>query len=1104
MSNEELAGFEQVVVGAMSPDNNVRTQAEGVFQQGRQQPDNFFTLLLGLICQSQKLEVRHFCSVMLRQNLKPKADANIWANTSPDLKNKVKSTLLQLLKQEPNRVIRKSAVNAIGTLAPTLMESGQWPELLDEVLATARASTPELRVSAMDLLEMLCEFCVEPIKPKAMEIKAVIASALTDDAQVRVSAIKAVVAFVISLDEHEKPHLADTVPAIFETINVFYQAKDDDLLTEAIEQLVNLPKCEPTFLRAHLEPIVSLFFNLTGDRSLAPMTRRMGMEFILTLAAEGKGMVRKHPNFAQRAIPLAFQFLLELEHTPEWDNFEADDDTETQNFEVGKEAIARFALSLGGKIFTSVATPLVQQFLASPEWLQRHAGLTALSTMADGCKKVIKGQLPVIIHMVIPFVAQDPHHRVRWAAVNALAQLAVDFCPEVQESFHSQIVPALGSAMSLNNHPRLVAHAALCLVDFFSIDSNEVDCSVIVEPYLSKLLEALIQLLQCNVVKVQEGALSAVSALALVTAEGFGPYYDAFMPGLKAILTGGSGDPKLRELRGKAMECIGLVGKAVGKEKFGPDAKVVMDYLLAQQSHGLAADDPQYRYMVTALSRICSCMGADFAPYLPVVVAPLLKSAALENCGFITDTDDKSAMAKEDGFETIDFGLRGIGNKSITINTALLEEKVTACNCLYEYATALEDLFFPYVEKTASIVIPLLTYPFHEGIRVASIHTCPALLLTVFKHTKKNNTSWELLQNLWNVMYEPLLDAAVKEVALEDLTGILEAISEAVGNLREGMMSPQQIEMINTLLHDQISMSFDRRGERNERMNHPDFDEEELEIIEEENEQEDELMGYVHLVISKVCKCAGTAYMTDFHARIFPLLWPLLKVENVSKDCLNAAICSFDDVIWYGGEPSKQYIQEFLPIILQHSLSEDEDLRQSSVFGLGACSQALGGAFVPVRDQCLQVLFQVINAEGSRDGDNEPASDCAISSVGKICRYTYNDGEEPVFMGQKVLESWLSWLPIKADEEEACLNNARVCDFVESNNSFFLGANNKNLPKIIQVLARSLETECTTDELTARIRGLWNNIKQSMGNASNEILASMNEDDRNKLIRLSG
>jgi len=55
----------------------------------------------------------------------------------------------------------------------------------------------------------------------------------------------------------------------------------------------------------------------------------------------------------------------------------------------------------------------------------------------------------------------------------------------------------------------------------------------------------------------------------------FQKYYDAVMPYLKNILIGAN-DKQNRMLRAKSMECISLVGMAVGKDKFREDAKQVI------------------------------------------------------------------------------------------------------------------------------------------------------------------------------------------------------------------------------------------------------------------------------------------------------------------------------------------------------------------------------------------------------------------------------------------------------------------------------------------------------------------------------------------------
>lgn len=51
-----------------------------------------------------------------------------------------------------------------------------------------------------------------------------------------------------------------------------------------------------------------------------------------------------------------------------------------------------------------------------------------------------------VVHMVLVSFG-DPHIRVRWAAVNAMDQLYMDFGPEMPQQFHQKIAPVLIDAV---------------------------------------------------------------------------------------------------------------------------------------------------------------------------------------------------------------------------------------------------------------------------------------------------------------------------------------------------------------------------------------------------------------------------------------------------------------------------------------------------------------------------------------------------------------------------------------------------------------------------------------------------------------------------------
>lgn len=74
------------------------------------------------------------------------------------------------------------------------------------------------------------------------------------------------------------------------------------------------------------------------------------------------------------------------------------------------------------------------------------------------------------------------------------------------------------------------------------------------------------QLIHKGTKLVLEQVVTSIASVADTAEEKFVPYYDLFMPSLKDIVENAV-QKELRLLRGKTIECISLIGLAVGKEK---------------------------------------------------------------------------------------------------------------------------------------------------------------------------------------------------------------------------------------------------------------------------------------------------------------------------------------------------------------------------------------------------------------------------------------------------------------------------------------------------------------------------------------------------------
>ena len=221
---------------------------------------------------------------------------------------------------------------------------------------------------------------------------------------------------------------------------------------------------------------------------------------------------------------------------------------------------------------------------------------------------------------------RHPHPRVRFAAIHCLITFSQDLGPNLQQNTHRLVIPNVVNLIrSESAHPRVQAHAVESLSMYVDMCQDES-----LMPYLKDLLLVLSQLLQSNAqLQVQSKCVAAVAAIADRAGQQFVPFYDNFVPALKSVFfqsarrgMNASGKRNTHEqdmLSGRCLECLTLIGMAVGKQRFGRDAIEIMEELVRQKKMILAVTSlkstgPLASFMLSAWGRIGKCLGKDFAP----------------------------------------------------------------------------------------------------------------------------------------------------------------------------------------------------------------------------------------------------------------------------------------------------------------------------------------------------------------------------------------------------------------------------------------------------------------------------------------------------------
>lgn len=181
------------------------------------------------------------------------------------------------------------------------------------------------------------------------------------------------------------------------------------------------------------------------------------------------------------------------------------------------------------------------------------------------------------------------------------------------------------------------------------------------------------------------------------------------MPRLVHIISLKSSPDELL-LRGVAIDTIGAVAEAVGKDMFRPHVESLMSLAL----EGMQLESSRLRECSYCFYSILARVFEDeFAPYLPTIMPHLIASCqAEEKDDFALEGEiDLTTDTFEDEEETLG---------GFNFNSAIADEKEIAADALGELFENTRSHFLPYVEQSMTELVQLSDH-ISEGVRKAVV-----------------------------------------------------------------------------------------------------------------------------------------------------------------------------------------------------------------------------------------------------------------------------------------------------------------------------------------------------------------------------------------------
>lgn len=183
--------------------------------------------------------------------------------------------------------------------------------------------------------------------------------------------------------------------------------------------------------------------------------------------------------------------------------------------------------------------------------------------------------------------------------------------------------------MALIQDPESQSAACTALDAFLEILDEQ-----IIAQYITLIMERLGGLLETGSYRVKSLVTGAIGSAAHASGAGFKPFFPITLERLRPFFSL-TAEGEEQELRGIAMDALGTLAEAIGKEDFRPYLGDTMTMAMAGSELGSARLKECSFLLYAVLARLFE---KDFSVYLATIVPPLLASCSQlehgEDAGF--------------------------------------------------------------------------------------------------------------------------------------------------------------------------------------------------------------------------------------------------------------------------------------------------------------------------------------------------------------------------------------------------------------------------------------------------------------------------------------
>ena len=1131
-----------------SADNAARGAAEVQLEawKGRDIGDLVGQLLAAArASDSFPIEARSLSAIVLRRTL---VDGGGYDLISGDAaKAALRDELAASLAHEADAKIKGYLCDIVGKLAATAVNDvGEWPQVLPLANQLIQSADAVARESGLTLLEWLVQgsayLQVLVSEANVAALVQALRSGLADtsrEGRVMLAAARALY-WLLSKTRSEahvdlfQELVADAAAAM--QMLIAGGSTVESVSRDFVGCLIDVALVKASFFgAAQLAPLLSLLLQLVHAEATSDDNRGQLIELFVTLCECLPKEARRLRASASDAGFVVTSFLpamaalmtripdaaAAMSDAGEPGDGDADDDDdyigECESIDplvsTAEDAYDRVCQALGMRATFPHVMEQLKALLggeAGAPWQHRYAGTLILANYLDLSVDLGKrneaeaARHQVLVVAQLARYAADSVPRVRYGAFYGATQLLVKQGHQLSEVQLGALLAVIvaGVSAEINPSSRVRRYALMALISILELLPEH-----LMEVHASGILDTTVAALAAGPLSVQEKSVAVVLTLVrCVKRERVAALYDAMAPVLRQLLAYAHSN-SLLPLWGQALDCLAAVGEASGPAKFHVDALDLM-HTLARMHETLPPEAEVQAYLLRVWVRIAPCLGANFLPFLPLVVGKIMQALAADITAGTGDVDlDDPSLEDRPGIQVLE-----TDDGYLVVRTSACEDQVAGCCLLLSLVRGVQEGFYPYLEQATCALVPLLKSP-HSDVRCGALEAVPELMRAVAQGGDRASLlqffAYALAQVVEQTRREAVVDFTM--LGLEGLRKMLlyactDWAAHALGAYefdskaglpvltpatslailsREQMLALSECGM--AVLHASIQERAVLRAEAQVSGRDDDDQDADDDLARESLEVYHSLGEMLSAALCTHGALFLPVYQEQWHAIVIELVQPCCLREDRVLAC--SLVC---DVVMYGlppGDDDAATVAAFFLGVMDPLVdccasggAECAELRRMAAFTVGMAAERFSCCFSPYAPIALAALHRCINIGDRGGGERGNASDNAVSSVGTILH-----ASDCVLLGpagydtQALWGQWLGYLPLRHDTDEGRKVAKQLCALLgQRHANLFLSP--ERVAQAVAVLAAvCLDTALTSEALSGLIQHTLQGLAAAQG-----------------------